>query len=149
LVEDLCCHHVSRNRYVTYHAGGAIAELCTPRCRLETLIDWIESFAKFTDILYNDTLMAPWIWIPMQLIMTMTLDYRDIFGKIVDVYNKLARSVPYLDQLIDVLPLHPRLEEKINYLYVDILEFHTMLYSFVADECKMTAGEKSSFTRGK
>lgn len=69
------------------------------------------------------------------------------FDKLIEAYDRIAETLPRLDQLAVAFKSNPMLLTKLALYYADVLEFHRRAYKFVRRKCELFRGCRHHFVR--
>ncbi|KAF2678067.1 hypothetical protein K458DRAFT_377432 [Lentithecium fluviatile CBS 122367] len=99
--------------------------------RLEPFLRGMEHYSKVVEVLCNGTPYLSWIWAPVKLMLTITVDSLVAFEKLIEAYGKIADMLPRFDRLATALSHDHNFQALLALVYADILEFHRRAYKFV------------------
>ncbi|KAH6610672.1 hypothetical protein Trco_000692 [Trichoderma cornu-damae] len=92
--------------------------------KLYRFVQGLQKYTEAIEVLSNGlSPYLPWIWIAS--------DHMVAFDKLIEAYDKIAETLPRLDQLSNAFKDNSTLLAKLALYYADVLEFHRRAYKFV------------------
>ncbi|KAI9663834.1 MAG: hypothetical protein M1821_007324 [Bathelium mastoideum] len=98
--------------------------------RIRPFLDAMESFSHVIEVYLNASQFVCYIWGPLKFLLQTASNYADSFEKLLEAYRMIGEQVPVLSQYSQLFSNHPEMQEILQLIYADILEFHKKAIKF-------------------